>query len=103
MVEHNLAKVGVASSSLVFRSKDKADFLRFFLIATFLFILGPDGGIGRHAGLKILWPLRLCRFDPGSGYQLKARRRSGFFLKKQMYYVYVTSSINKNYTYIGTR
>ena len=25
MVEHNLAKVGVASSSLVFRSKDKAN------------------------------------------------------------------------------
>ena len=32
--------------------------------------MGPDGGIGRHAGLKILWPLRPCRFDPGSGYNL---------------------------------
>ncbi len=39
LVEHNLAKVRVASSSLVFRSKGC-----------------PDGGIGRHEGLKILWP-----------------------------------------------
>ena len=57
-------------------------------------ILGPDGGIpakagqgptrrtlfivldfippgwwnGRHAGLKILWPLRLCGFKSRSGY-----------------------------------
>ena len=38
VVEHNLAKVGVASSSLVFRSKESRS----------------DGGIGRHAGLKIL-------------------------------------------------
>lgn len=29
----------------------------------------PDGETGRHAGLKILWPLRPCRFDPGSGYK----------------------------------
>ena len=50
LVEHNLAKVGVASSSLVFRSSCL------------------DGGIGRHAGLKILWPLRLCGFDSRSRY-----------------------------------
>ena len=45
MVEHNLAKVGVASSSLVFRSQGRS-----------------NGGIGRHEGLKILWLLQLCGF-----------------------------------------
>ena len=28
----------------------------------------PDGGIGRHARLKILWLNKPCRFDPGSGH-----------------------------------
>ena len=28
---------------------------------------GPDGGIGRRAGLKHQWG-DPCRFDPGSGY-----------------------------------
>ena len=44
LVEHNLAKVGVASSSLVFRSRSL------------------EWWNGRHEGLKILWPLRLCGF-----------------------------------------
>ena len=45
LVEHNLAKVRVASSSLVFRS-----------------ILGcSNGGIGRHEGLKIPWPVMAVR------------------------------------------
>jgi hypothetical protein len=49
LVEHDLAKVGVAGSSPVFRSASippKRDF--------FFFHLG--GGTGRHAGLKILFP-----------------------------------------------
>ncbi len=46
LVEHNLAKVGVASSNLVFRSQS---------------CLG--GGTGRHAGLKILFLLKECGFD----------------------------------------
>ena len=29
---------------------------------------GPDGGIGRRAGLKHQWS-NPCRFDPGSGYR----------------------------------
>ena len=48
LVEHNLAKVRVASSSLVFRSSLKSGC--------------SNGGIGRHEGLKIPWPLRLCGF-----------------------------------------
>ena len=47
LVEHNLAKVGVASSSLVFRSN------------TLLGLLGWWNG--RHEGLKILWPLSAVR------------------------------------------
>ena len=54
LVEHDLAKVGVASSSLVFRSNNKC----------------LSGGIGRRAGLKILCPLWTCRFDPGLRYEL---------------------------------
>ena len=44
LVEHNLAKVRVASSSLVFRSSLKGC---------------SNGGIGRHEGLKIPWPVSL--------------------------------------------
>jgi hypothetical protein len=29
----------------------------------------PGGGTGRHAGLKILWPLRLYGFDSRPGYK----------------------------------
>jgi hypothetical protein len=50
LVEHDLAKVGVASSNLVFRSK--AFFTEGFYFKRF--ITCSDGGTGRHAGLKIL-------------------------------------------------
>ena len=43
LVERNLAKVEVAGSNPVFRS--------FFMPCH----KGSDGGIGRHAGLKIQW------------------------------------------------
>ena len=41
LVEHDLAKVGVAGSSPVFRS--------------LIFLCHSGGGTGRHAGLKILF------------------------------------------------
>ena len=50
LVEHNLAKVRVAGSNPVFRSTLSVE------------IGCSNGGIGRHEGLKILWPLRLCGF-----------------------------------------
>ena len=74
MVEHNLAKVRVAGSSPVFRSR--------------LFETGSNGGIGRHEGLKIPWPLRLWGFKSPFEYKkmiqqtefrLTARKR-GFHL-----------------------
>jgi hypothetical protein len=38
------------------------------------FFICPGGGIGRHAGLKILYPLKMCGFKSRPGYQgLKAR------------------------------
>ena len=43
LVEHDLAKVGVAGSSPVFRSS---------LRDCYLIVPCPDGGIGRRAGLK---------------------------------------------------
>ncbi len=53
MVEHNLAKVGVASSNLVSRSIyiPQMRFLQKFHLR--YFALSPDGEIGRRKGLKI--------------------------------------------------
>ena len=48
LVEHNLAKVGVAGSSPVCRS-----YFRWFHCR--------NGGIGRHEGLKIPWPVMAVR------------------------------------------
>ena len=56
LVEHNLAKVRVASSSLVFRS---------------FFERMLEWWNGRHEGLKILWPLRLCGFKSRFEYLIK--------------------------------
>ena len=50
LVEHNLAKVGVAGSNPVFRS-----------------IPCPGGGTGRHAGLKILCLLWRAGSSPAWG------------------------------------
>jgi hypothetical protein len=60
LVEHDLAKVGVAGSSPVFRSNIQTYEFGFFLLLTFLKLglCHPGGGIGRHAGLKILWSVR---------------------------------------------
>ena len=49
LVEHDLAKVGVAGSNPVSRSS-----------------LRSSGGIGRHAGLKILWALARAGSSPAS-------------------------------------
>ena len=62
LVEHNLAKVRVASSSLVFRS----------------FLKGcSNGGIGRHEGLKIPWPVMAVRVQVPLRVRRKANRCSG--------------------------
>ena len=50
LVEHDLAKVGVAGSSPVFRSESPLVISR----GDFFWNNCPGGGIGRHAGLKIL-------------------------------------------------
>ena len=66
LVEHDLAKVGVAGPNPVFRSKS-----RFYLVwdvGIFLWNSCPGGGIGRHVGLKIQWSLRSCGFKSRSGY-----------------------------------
>ena len=43
---------------------------------------GPDGGIGRRAGLKHQWS-NPCRFDPGSGYSRPLNHKlSGLFKKR---------------------
>ncbi len=42
-------------------------------------ISGPDGGIGRRAGLKHQWG-NPCRFDPGSGYRKEEEKSSSFFV-----------------------
>ena len=66
LVEHDLAKVGVASSNLVFRSNP---FHKKGFIVKRLYpeLFGTNnrsgGGTGRHAGLKILCPSKACGFD----------------------------------------
>ena len=72
LVEHHLAKVRVASSSLVSRSEKKSVrvALHFFcLVLDLRSCLGsyPGGGIGRHAGLKILWLVIAVRVQLPSG------------------------------------
>ena len=52
LVEHNLAKVGVAGSSPVSRFVFDSSFLR------------SGGEIGRREGLKIPWDKIPCGFDP---------------------------------------
>gem|GEM_PF-4279275 len=42
------------------------------------------GGTGRHAGLKILFPLRECGFDSRPRYGKKAHRKMGFLYKKMI-------------------
>ena len=59
LVEHDLAKVGVAGSSPVFRSSLEANGC-------------SNGGIGRHEGLKILWLLQLCGFKSRFEYESKS-------------------------------
>ncbi len=79
LVEHDLAKVGVAGSNPVFRS--------FFILGRYTLLnfrfnnlyqknrlyesQCPGGGTGRHAGLKILWPMRPCGFKSRPGYLFK--------------------------------
>ena len=57
LVEHNLAKVRVASSSLVFRSK-----------AERLCVNCPGGGIGRRARFRCVCR-EACRFESCSGHK----------------------------------
>ena len=64
VVEHDLAKVGVAGSNPVSRSS-----------------LRSSGGIGRHAGLKILWALARAGSSPASSTKALVILRLLFFLK----------------------
>jgi hypothetical protein len=47
----------------------------------------PGGETGRHAGLKILWPLRPCRFDSGSGY-FSIKNARVFFTRMRFFYTH---------------
>jgi hypothetical protein len=106
LVEHNLAKVGVAGSSPVFRSviPDKSGIFFGLTIqnsnletcllqgspsdrqARFEFrncpTIGPGGGTGRHAGLKILWPAMAVTVQLRSGAQSDESRFFYFGLIK---------------------
>jgi hypothetical protein len=90
LVEHDLAKVVVASSNLVSRSKKPLK--KGFVISGHLeFQMGlrallnsrvsRDGGIGRHARLKILWEQSRAGSIPAPGtYQKSLAAMRGFFL-----------------------
>ena len=92
LVEHDLAKVGVAGSSPVFRSKSSLEQEGIFFTLRSFSEEGrnppslnlpagrqgfggrgrPGGGIGRHAGLKILWPAMAVSVQLRSGAQKKS-------------------------------
>ena len=72
LVEHNLAKGGVASSSLVFRSNGCS-----------------NGGIGRHEGLKIPWPLRLCGFKSRFEYDMLYVTPCKITACKEFFFIYI--------------
>ena len=52
----------------LFCKKKGKDLVSSIKTPTFAAQKGPDGGIGRRAGLKHQWG-NPCRFDPGSGYR----------------------------------
>ena len=91
LVEHDLAKVGVAGSSLVFRSFDSIP--EPFGMEFFFKILGevyhpcsgsPGGGIGRRAGLKILYAVMRVRVQFPSG--APERKGWNYFLPFLFYF-----------------
>ena len=70
LVEHHLAKVRVAGSSLVFRSKrfQTTRFGIFYLHTSLKSVLEcPGGGTGRRAGLKILFAAMQVRVQVPPG------------------------------------
>lgn len=69
LVEHHLAKVRVAGSSLVFRSKEIPGLygLEFFVCSNTTECKRPGGGIGRRAGLKILYAAMRVRVQVPPG------------------------------------
>ena len=70
LVEHNLAKVRVASSSLVFRSTRTSVICSspFFFNGRFLISQCPGGGIGRRARFRCVCR-EACRFESCSGHK----------------------------------
>ncbi len=74
LVERHLAKVEVAGSNPVFRSistplgfgYDQPAQVEFFILCRVLRQVRSSGGIGRHVGLKIQWPLGRAGSSPAS-------------------------------------
>ena len=83
LVEHDLAKVGVAGSSPVFRSNPLA------LREDFLSQDCPGGGIGRHAGLKILFAATRVTVQVRSGARITADQKWSAFLHLQHFQTFV--------------
>ena len=76
LVERHLAKVEVAGSNPVFRSRE-ADSVRLFLSPC------RSGGIGRHVGLKIQWAVMPVRVQVPPSVQMNANQARivlGFFV-----------------------
>jgi hypothetical protein len=83
LVEHNLAKVGVARSNRVFCSEKfqaPKEFGIFFYQSRFLEKDDcPGGEIGRHAGLKILFAAMQVRVQVPPGARVQRIHESGSF------------------------
>ena len=75
LVEHDLAKVGVAGSSPVSRSRNNISLYnrcpwRTLYRDMYVITSYQDGGTGRHARLKILWTFCPCGFESRSWYDI---------------------------------
>ena len=88
LVEHDLAKVGVAGSNPVFRSKWTVSATPTAHPTLTPTLNRRGGGIGRHARLKILWPSGRAGSSPAPGTILKFKG-------------YAISSLVGNYIYVG--
>jgi hypothetical protein len=65
-----------------------------FLVPCSIFSPCPGGGIGRHAGLKILWPAMAVSVQVRSGAQRKPVKRPAFFVNNLYWCSRICAKIN---------
>ena len=70
------------------RARSSAQYPLLVGVFFFIFSASPGGGIGRHAGLKILWPAMAVTVQLRSGALLKKRLRSRLLFLSLLFYFF---------------